>query len=71
MAEEQVEEIIFSAEVAEQKYLVQKECIVLQTLIDSELANTATSFLWCSNKNKIIITDDIFRRKKKTLSSRK
>jgi hypothetical protein len=65
MIAEQVVEMMFSAEVAEQRDLVEKQCIVLQTLIDSELEDTSTSFLWCSNKKNIIITDDIFRRKRK------
>jgi hypothetical protein len=34
-------------------------------MIDSQLKNTSTSFMWCSNKMRIIITDDLFRRKRK------
>jgi hypothetical protein len=59
MIADQAVEMIFSGEVMEQRDLVQKECNVLQTLIDSEMTNTSTSFLCCLNKRKII-TDDLF-----------
>jgi hypothetical protein len=62
---EQEMEKLFIDEVVDQRELVEKECNVLQTLIDSETGNISTSFLWCSNKRKLIITDDIFRRKRK------
>jgi hypothetical protein len=65
MLTDKVVEQIFSAEVAEQKQFVEEQSIILKELLDSELEDTSTSFLWCSNKMKIIITDDIFRRKRK------
>jgi hypothetical protein len=42
MLTDQAVEMIFSGEVTEQRDLVQKECNVLQTLIDSEMTNTST-----------------------------
>jgi hypothetical protein len=65
MIEYQPIEMMFSGEVIEQRDFVQKECNILQTLIDSETTNAGTSFLCCSNKRKLVITDDIFRRKRK------
>jgi hypothetical protein len=65
MSTDKVVEQVFSAEIMEQKQFVEEQCFILQDLLDSELKDTGTSFLWCSNKMKIVITDDIFRRKRK------
>jgi hypothetical protein len=60
MLTEEQEEIIFSGDLIEQKEKVEQESILLQSLIDSEIPDT--SFMWCSDSNKIIITDDVFRK---------
>jgi hypothetical protein len=46
------EEMIFSPEVSDQREKVEQECNVLQTLIDWEMVNTSTSFLWMFQQKK-------------------
>jgi hypothetical protein len=64
MIAEQPEQM-FSDEIIEQREKVEKESIVLQTLVDTQLEDTTTLFMWCSNKKKIIITDNLFRKKRR------
>jgi hypothetical protein len=65
MLSDQTVKTILSSELMKQKEFVEEQCFILQELIDSELEDTSSSFLWCSNKMQIVITDDLFRRKRK------
>jgi hypothetical protein len=65
--EEQQEEIIFCAELLDQRGKVENECVILQSLIDSEIAET--SFIWSPDANRVNIIDDIFRKYKRIRES--
>jgi hypothetical protein len=53
------EEVIFRAELLDQREKVEKECVILQALIDSEIPDI--SFMWHVDSNCVNIIDDIFR----------
>jgi hypothetical protein len=65
MSADKVEESVFSTDLIEQKEFVEQQCFILQNMIDSSLKNKSTSFVWCSHRMQIIITDDLFQRKRK------